>query len=224
MVPSWIGVLLPAACPGGSGNDLLADCLSFAVSALHNRARGLFSVHLVGAGGQHAGWRIGALMAMAGSGTGSTRETGLTAGPQHSPATADGRSGTPARPKAVPARELFLAVFVALGSFSMFGWLTCRGSGGGLVDIDDVPPRATPYCVQFSEASWQDLAQIPGIGPTLARRMIDARDHGLQVDALDDLNAVPGIGPHKLSEISNYLQFPPSPTSTTNPGFPADRE
>ena len=66
-------------------------------------------------------------------------------------------------------------------------------------------------------ANWPELACLPGIGPTLARRIVDFREEG-RVSAgtaaaktyrtPEDLLAVRDIGPKRLARIRPYLKFP----------------
>jgi DNA uptake protein ComE-like DNA-binding protein len=67
-------------------------------------------------------------------------------------------------------------------------------------------------------ASWSELADLPGIGETLAKRIIayrleqqgDSPETSRPVYAcLDDLQAIKGIGPKKLEQISEYVIFSP---------------
>ncbi len=116
-----------------------------------------------------------------------------------------------ARSEDTHATERLLALLVLSGLIAILSWYGCRGQGHQVVDVDDVSSHVVPYRVQFSTATWQDLAQIPGIGEVLARRIVDARNRGCQLETLDDLRAVHGIGPQKLIELGNYIEF--SPTS-----------
>ncbi len=65
-----------------------------------------------------------------------------------------------------------------------------------------------PMRIPLNQATAEDLARLPGIGPELASRIISYRkEHGdfLHTDSL--LN-VPGIGETKLREIKPYLEVP----------------
>jgi competence ComEA-like helix-hairpin-helix protein len=55
-------------------------------------------------------------------------------------------------------------------------------------------------------ASADELAQIPGIGPRLAERIVAFRDHHGPVTALRELRGVPGIGSAKLVALSAALK------------------
>jgi competence protein ComEA len=59
--------------------------------------------------------------------------------------------------------------------------------------------------LDLNQASAQDLEALPGIGPALARRIIDYRQSHGPFKNLDDLEQVSGIGPKKLAMIKSYL-------------------
>ena len=54
--------------------------------------------------------------------------------------------------------------------------------------------------VDLNTASQQELEALPGIGPTIARRIIEGRPYR----TVDDLLRVKGIGEKKLEEIRGW--------------------
>lgn len=61
--------------------------------------------------------------------------------------------------------------------------------------------------VNINTASQEELEKIPGIGPELARRIIEYRQTKGQFRSLEDLNNVKGIGEKKLGAIKDYISF-----------------
>ncbi|GMU21242.1 MAG: hypothetical protein AMXMBFR13_13350 [Phycisphaerae bacterium] len=69
-------------------------------------------------------------------------------------------------------------------------------------------------------ATWSELARLPEIGESTARRIVQFRDQPAHPGDLPrpagqpvfrflaDLDAVPGIGPHRLERLRPYLKFP----------------
>ncbi len=59
--------------------------------------------------------------------------------------------------------------------------------------------------IAMNEASHEELVAIPGIGPVLARRIIDHRSRCGPFTTVDELTAVPGIGKGRLSRIRPFV-------------------
>ena len=115
----------------------------------------------------------------------------------------------PDRPKLVLLRRADQAavaslVLVALVSMAAW-WLAHGGHRGGLIEIDRADPLEARFQIDVNEATWPEFAQLPGIGETLARRIVDSR--AAQGPFLDntDLGRVRGIGPITLERIDVYL-------------------
>jgi len=72
-------------------------------------------------------------------------------------------------------------------------------------EVLQVPGAATPSGtarLSLNAASEAELARLPGIGPTLAGRIVAARPFA----RLDDLLRVPGIGPKTLSALRDRVR------------------
>jgi len=94
-------------------------------------------------------------------------------------------------------------------------WWTYRGGlSGRLIDIDEAPPLSAEFVVDINEASWPELSQLPDLGETLARRIVESRES--QGEFLDhqDLRRVRGIGPATLERIRPYLAPLPDAAAT----------
>lgn len=70
-------------------------------------------------------------------------------------------------------------------------------------------PDAEPYIFRLdpNTATWVDWTQLEGIGPTLARRIIDDRQANGPYRTVDDLRRVKGIGPKTLEKMRPHLTF-----------------
>jgi competence protein ComEA len=95
-------------------------------------------------------------------------------------------------------------VLVALAAVVAW-WLYYGGSRDQLVEIDQAPPQTAAFQVDVNQADWPELAQLPGIGPTLARRIIESRQTDGPFQNHDDLQRVRGIGPKTLDKLRPYL-------------------
>ena len=61
------------------------------------------------------------------------------------------------------------------------------------------------FQVDINAATWPELAQLPEVGETLARRIVEARDKGGRFADHQDLLRVNGIGPRTLERMTPFL-------------------
>ena len=106
-------------------------------------------------------------------------------------------------------------VFAAFTAGILIGRHTNQGSVSVYISTtpstEEVVPEATSlesdasYKLNINTATLAQLDTLPGIGPTLAMRIIDYRnEHGLFV-SLSDLSKVEGIGAQKLLLILDMI-------------------
>jgi competence protein ComEA len=102
---------------------------------------------------------------------------------------------------------LVLAALVSMTAW----WYYQGGADGRLIEIDRAPKRQASFLVDVNEADWPELAQLPGIGQTLAQRIVAVReDRGPFLDH-SELRRVRGIGPKTLDKMKPYLRpIPPA--------------
>jgi competence ComEA-like helix-hairpin-helix protein len=62
--------------------------------------------------------------------------------------------------------------------------------------------------VDINKVDYEELVEIPGIGPVLAERIISFRKERGKIERLEELLEVKGIGHKLLREISHYLYAP----------------
>ena len=70
-----------------------------------------------------------------------------------------------------------------------------------------LPTRSGGDLVYINSATLEELQELPGLGPTLAERIIEYREANGPFFSLDDLNEVSGIGPALLEEIADLISF-----------------
>ncbi|MBW3572364.1 MAG: helix-hairpin-helix domain-containing protein [Gemmatimonadetes bacterium] len=71
------------------------------------------------------------------------------------------------------------------------------------------PAGAPSAPVELNQATPEELATLPGIGPALARRIVEWRGANGPFRAVDDLEKVPGIGPAKLERLRPLVRATP---------------
>jgi len=113
---------------------------------------------------------------------------------------------------------------LVLGSLAAMGawWVAHGGLAGRLIEVDRAADRTARFQVDLNRADWPELAQLPGIGETLARRIVQSRlEEGPFLDHAD-LERVRGIGPKTLDELRPHLL--PMPSRTAIAGSEAGSE
>lgn len=97
---------------------------------------------------------------------------------------------------------MLLGGIVSLGSY----WFWRGAVSGRLIEIDGSTHLSAQYQVDVNAAQWPELAQLPGIGETMARRIVDERvARGQFADHEDLRRRVQGVGPRTLERIRPYL-------------------
>ena len=67
------------------------------------------------------------------------------------------------------------------------------------------PGDETPPAIDLNRATAVDLTRLPGIGPALARRIVDARDAGGRFARLDELGRVRGMSARKIERLRDFV-------------------
>ena len=75
----------------------------------------------------------------------------------------------------------------------------------GLRHIEQARPQPVAFTIDINEADWPELTLLPGIGRTLAQRIVAFRSEQGPFRRIDELLAVHGIGPKLLSNIQPHL-------------------
>ncbi len=102
--------------------------------------------------------------------------------------------------------QAVVAVILGLSLAAIAISLISRGAHrGNLIEIDRAGQQSVQFQIDINEADWPEFALLPGIGETLARRIVDSREKGGAFLDHDDLRRVRGIGPKTLEAAQPYL-------------------
>lgn len=84
---------------------------------------------------------------------------------------------------------------------------TCPTHGVPLKPVSPNPSNVTAvdFPIDINSAGLEELCALPGIGETLARRILDHREANGPFDRPEELMNVEGIGAGKLEGLLNYI-------------------
>lgn len=64
---------------------------------------------------------------------------------------------------------------------------------------------ADPRPLDLNHASTDEIARLPGVGPSLARRIVEERERRGRFESPDGLRGILGLGPKKLAALREYV-------------------
>jgi competence protein ComEA len=116
------------------------------------------------------------------------------------------------------ADQAAVAGLLALALVAMAGWWVAHGGGrGNLIELERMPQRTAQFQVDLNEAEWPELSQLPGVGETLAQRIVESRQTDGPFIDNEELQRVRGIGPRTYERIKPYLRPMPGAGSVAGP-------
>ncbi len=96
-----------------------------------------------------------------------------------------------------------LLVIVALCAVAGYWWLGAWRQGW--VEIDSAERHQVEFRVELNSAEWSELAQLPGVGETLARRIVERRQQRGPYRSPEELLNVQGVGKKTLERIKPFI-------------------
>jgi competence ComEA-like helix-hairpin-helix protein len=67
------------------------------------------------------------------------------------------------------------------------------------------PPIADPRPLDLNRASADEISRLPGVGPSLARRIVEERDRRGRFESTEGLRGILGLGPKKLAALREHV-------------------
>jgi len=104
-------------------------------------------------------------------------------------------------PQALPAPEASKSAPVVASAFS------APAEPPPVPRGDSLPVRAAPPLVDVNHAGAPELDGLHGIGPVLARRIVEHREKNGPFRSIEELRAVRGIGPSLIARLSGRVRF-----------------
>ena len=100
-----------------------------------------------------------------------------------------------------------LMTLTVIGLATLTIWLTF--SRQRLVDFFHPPERIIRFSLDINSAPPTELSLLPGIGPTMASRIIETRQQRGPFKSVDDIIHVPGIGEITLQDMRPFIRTIP---------------
>jgi len=73
-------------------------------------------------------------------------------------------------------------------------------------DTASAAAPADPRPLDINHASLDEIARLPGVGPGLARRIVEERERLGRFDSTEGLRGVLGLGPKKLAALREHVK------------------
>jgi competence protein ComEA len=107
-----------------------------------------------------------------------------------------------------PRDQTVIAAVVVIGIVVLLVQrLNITLSSTGKVDLRQAQKQPVQFLVNINTAGWPEIAQLPGIGETLARRVVDSREREGPFRSISDLRRVRGFGEVTLERIEPHIRI-----------------
>lgn len=80
-----------------------------------------------------------------------------------------------------------------------------RRGAGGATAAPGAPGSPSTGPVHLNSATLEQLDALPGVGPVTAQKIVDYRTQHGGFGSVDELDAVPGIGPARLADLRSLV-------------------
>ena len=108
--------------------------------------------------------------------------------------------------------QILVGILVSVGlAVIVIHWARLGGWNLEGVAIEH-PEGAGAFRIDVNRATWVEWAQLEGIGPVLAKRIVEDQKKNGPFRTIDDVGRVSGIGPKRLSKLRPWLSIEERPT------------
>ncbi len=123
---------------------------------------------------------------------------------------------TPTAPCLLPLPQLGAGLLLGLILLLLVvHWWRLTQAEPEAVELHRAPQNRYAFRLDVNSATWVEWAQLPGIGPALAQRIVEYRKRHGRFRRVEELLKVRGIGPKVLQRMRPYLRVEePAPTGT----------
>lgn len=97
------------------------------------------------------------------------------------------------------------AILVVVLAVMIVWWIGQGGLRGRRIELQRTESFPYQFQVDLNSAPWQEIVLLPGVGETLAMRIIESREVDGPFADTADLLRVRGIGPATLDRLRPYL-------------------
>jgi competence protein ComEA len=103
--------------------------------------------------------------------------------------------------------QLVLGVLILLALIlSVVPWVRLSHWGVDPIEIERLPAKQFEFQFDINDATWVEWAQLPGIGETLAHRIVVDREQNGRFETIEALKRVKGIGPKTVEKLRPWLR------------------
>lgn len=102
---------------------------------------------------------------------------------------------------------VFTVLAAILLALLAYRWAELSGWGTREIEIERLTPLEYNFQLDPNDATWVELAQLEGVGETLALRIVEDRETNGPFQTLEDLDRVKGIGAKTLDRLRPYLHI-----------------
>lgn len=103
--------------------------------------------------------------------------------------------------------DIVVGLVLVVVCLTLTAWHWARLSGWGLreIEIDRPVELVFEYRLDINSATWVEWMQLPGIGETLARRIVEDREEHGPFESVEDVQRVKGVGVKTLAKLQPWL-------------------